>query len=70
MRRKRAAQAALPGDVRDEIVRASVSFPRDQYLEIERLAEQKKVSIAWVVREATEKYIADSWPLFRDQSRT
>jgi hypothetical protein len=44
--------------------RASVSFPTDVYQELERIAEAKKVSLAWVVREAAEKYVADQWPLF------
>jgi hypothetical protein len=43
--------------------RASISFPTDIYLELERIAEAKKVSLAWVVREAAERYIADQWPL-------
>ena len=43
--------------------RASVSFPTDVYHELERIAEAKKVSLAWVVREAAEKYVADQWPL-------
>lgn len=43
--------------------RASVSFPSQLYLELERIAASKKVSLAWVVREASEKYIADQWPL-------
>lgn len=44
--------------------RASVSFPSDLYQTLEKIAEQKKVSLAWVVREAAEKYVADTWPLF------
>lgn len=47
--------------------RASISFPTDIYLELERIAEAKKVSLAWVVREAAERYVADQWPLFRDE---
>lgn len=43
--------------------RASVSFPPDLYSTLEQLAKEKKVSIAWVVREAAEKYVADQWPL-------
>lgn len=46
-------------------LRASVSFPPDLYRTLEQIAKQKKVSIAWVVRDATEKYIADQWPLFQ-----
>lgn len=45
-------------------VRASISFPPDIYKTLEEIARQKKVSLAWVVREAAEKYIADKWPLF------
>ena len=44
--------------------RASVSFPPELYETLEALARQKKVSVAWVVREASEKYVADQWPLF------
>src|SRR5687768_5391474 len=40
-------------------VRASISFPPDLYQTLEGLAKQKKVSLAWVVREASEKYVAD-----------
>ena len=43
--------------------RASVSFPPSVYDELEKLAAAKKVSLAWVVREAAEKYVADQWPL-------
>jgi predicted DNA-binding protein len=45
-------------------VRASISFPPDVYGTLELIAKEKKVSLAWVVREAAEKYIADKWPLF------
>ena len=47
--------------------RASVSFPSDVYRTLEEIAKEKKVSLAWVVREAAEKYIADRWPLFKGQ---
>lgn len=45
-------------------VRATISFPPDLYETLEEIAKQKKVSLAWVVREATGKYVADKWPLF------
>jgi len=45
-------------------VRATISFPSDIYKTLEDIARQKKVSLAWVVREATEEYIANKWPLF------
>jgi metal-responsive CopG/Arc/MetJ family transcriptional regulator len=43
--------------------RISVSFPGDVYRTLELIAAQKKVSIAWVVRNATERYVGDQWPL-------
>ena len=48
-------------------VRASISFPPEVYETLESIAKEKKVSLAWVVREAAEKYIADKWPLFNTQ---
>jgi predicted DNA-binding protein len=44
--------------------RTSVTFPPEVYQVLEDLAKKKKVSLAWIVREAAEKYIADQWPLF------
>ena len=38
-------------------VRASISFPPDLYETLERIAQEKKVSLAWVVRDAAEKYV-------------
>jgi predicted DNA-binding protein len=46
-------------------VRATISFPAEIYQTLEGIAREKKVSLAWVVREASEQYIADKWPLFR-----
>lgn len=46
-------------------VRASISFPAEIYETLELMAKEKKVSLAWVVREAAEKYIEDKWPLFK-----
>jgi len=45
-------------------VRASISFPGEIYETLEVIAKQKKVSLAWVVREAAEQYIGEKWPLF------
>jgi len=41
-------------------VRASISFPPSLYETLEQVAKQKKVSLAWVVRDAAEKYVADA----------
>lgn len=45
-------------------VRASISFPAEIYETLDIIAKQKKVSLAWVVREAAEQYIGEKWPLF------
>ena len=50
-------------------LRASVSFPPALYQSLEKMAQQKKVSLAWVVREAAEKYVSDQWPLFAEEER-
>ena len=49
-------------------VRATISFPPDVYETLETIAKEKKVSLAWVVREAAEKYIGDKWPLFNPKA--
>jgi len=38
-------------------VRASISFPSDLYETLEEIANQKKVSLAWVIRDAAERYV-------------
>lgn len=50
-------------------VRATISFPAEHYAELERIAQKKKVSLAWIVRDAVEKYLADQWPLTGTQER-
>ena len=46
-------------------VRASISLPVELYEGIERVARAKKVSIAWVVRDAVEKYLESEEPVSR-----
>jgi hypothetical protein len=41
-------------------VRASITFPPDPYGTLEKIAKQKKVSLAWVVRDAAETYVAET----------
>ena len=43
---------------RKAAVRASITFPLDLYATLEQIAKQKKVSLAWIVRDAAEKYTA------------
>jgi hypothetical protein len=44
-------------------IRLSITFPENVYEALQLLATQKKVSVAWVVRDAAERYVADQWPL-------
>lgn len=48
-------------------IRASVTFPQELYETLERIAGGKKVSLAWVVREAAEMYVEEQMPLFKGQ---
>ena len=50
-------------------VRASISFPPDLYETLEEIAKQKKVSLAWVVRDAVEKYVADQGPFLKGKQK-
>jgi metal-responsive CopG/Arc/MetJ family transcriptional regulator len=42
---------------RTSAVRASISFPAALYETLEVIAKKKKVSMAWVVRDAAERYV-------------
>lgn len=44
--------------------RLSVSLTEEQHSELLEIAEQNKVSVAWVVREAIERLLRDEQPLF------
>jgi hypothetical protein len=47
------------------LVRASISFPPGLYETLEEIAKKKKVSLAWVVRDAAEKYVTENGTLLR-----
>lgn len=38
--------------------RLSVTLPPDHYREMQHLASRKKVSMAWVIRDAVDQYLA------------
>ena len=46
-------------------VRTSVSLPPTLHDTLERMAKEKKVSVAWVIRDAAEKYVDEQWPLLQ-----
>ena len=56
-RRKAGGSSAHPQTA--TLVRASIRFPADLYESLEGIAKQKKVSMAWVVRDASERYVAE-----------
>lgn len=49
-------------------VRTSVSLPPELHDTLARLAKDKKVSVAWVIRDAAEKYVGEQWPLFNREN--
>jgi metal-responsive CopG/Arc/MetJ family transcriptional regulator len=58
MATKRTGKAVAKGTTR-----MSVSLPADLKRTLEQIADQQKVSISWVIRDAAEKYVSDRWPL-------
>ncbi|HZZ95195.1 MAG TPA: ribbon-helix-helix protein, CopG family [Usitatibacter sp.] len=53
----------------DAALRASISFPPELYHLLEQIASKKKVSLAWVIRDAAENYVAEQWPLLELKGR-
>lgn len=53
---------------RPETIRISITLPSEHHSELLLLAKDKRVSLAWVVREAVERYLDDQAPLFRGRS--
>lgn len=66
---RRSTSICKPRIRTSETTRASVSFPSDVYSEMERIAASKRVSVAWVVREAAERYVTEQRPLLTDQPK-
>lgn len=58
---KRGTKGATAG----KSVRTSVTLPREVYETLGQLAKSKRVTVAWVIRDAAEKYVGNEWPLFR-----
>jgi predicted transcriptional regulator len=46
-----------------------VTLSSEVYASLEIIAKQKKVSVAWVIRDAAERYVFEQWPLFSDQNK-
>lgn len=65
--RKRKVSPESTRQADPEMIRASISFPADLYTALEAEARQKKVSLAWVVRDAAERYLNDRPPVERNE---
>ena len=53
----------------DGVVRMSVSVEAVDYAELKDVAKEKRVSIAWVVRDAVATYLDARAPLFARKRR-
>ena len=60
MRKKRPLGRPRTGQ---STVRATFTLSPETYQTLTDLAKQKKVSTAWVLRDAAEHYVAAQWPL-------
>jgi hypothetical protein len=65
VRKKRGTRSTKPQSL--VWIRASISFPAEIHRTLEELAREKKVSLAWVVRDAADKYIAEQKRLLREK---
>lgn len=54
----------MDNEARESGVRLSTTFRRDVYEELNRLATRKRVSVAWVIRDAVDRYLESEMPLF------
>jgi metal-responsive CopG/Arc/MetJ family transcriptional regulator len=57
--REKPSQAETHSAQSKAAVRASITFPSDLHEALEKIALKKKVSLAWVVRDASERYVAE-----------
>ena len=67
MKAKKGAGKKMKGTAQ---VRATIRLPPAVCETREGIAKNKKVSLAWVVRETAEKHIEDKWPLFATEERS
>lgn len=58
MKNKKLAAKGPKSESRAATVRATISFPHELYTTLEKIAKQKKVSLAWIVRDAAEQYLS------------
>ena len=66
--RKQDWRADMPTEA-EPVVRTTVSIPTKHYSQLEELARQNRVSIAWIVRDAIDRYLTDRAPLLAIMER-
>lgn len=66
---KRGASGMQADRKADGPIRVSVSFDAEDYAEIKGIAKDKRVSAAWVVRDAVASYLDARAPLFAREHR-
>jgi metal-responsive CopG/Arc/MetJ family transcriptional regulator len=63
------AKRPAPSEDDGDVQRLSVSLPKELYSEVQTIATRDSRSLAWVVRKALEKLVADEQQLFRHNPR-
>lgn len=58
------AMSSKPAKRQQTGTRITVTVPPDHYAQVCRMAKGKKVSNAWIIRDAVERYIQADTPLF------
>lgn len=61
-------KSVVKSDGINKSIRTSVSLPRDLHETLAQMAKGKKVSVAWVIRDAAEKYVDEEWPLLKQMT--
>jgi len=56
MKRPPRSRHPVPGE---SVTRLSISIPAEDKAALEKIAVEKKVSLAWVLREAVSRYLED-----------
>jgi metal-responsive CopG/Arc/MetJ family transcriptional regulator len=68
VKKKKMIAKGLTSKSRAATVRATISFPHKLHTTLEKIAKQKKVSLAWIVRDAAEQYLAAKRPRLSKQA--
>lgn len=69
MHQMKTRKSGPPAINAEGVTRITVSVPTGDYEHLLRVAEKKRVSMAWVVRDALEKYLTADIPLFAKEEK-